>query len=298
MKIKEVIEDGVIVDQADGEVQEVTEVAEVNEKTGPCFNEDCMHFDKSLVLGCGCGGENDDPAFDVHGCIHFVQGMVDASKSIPAEAEAVNVDLPLSDSFMYNLPVFLTDVELGHYSKRQAELWTQWGRLNQQKKDSAAVYKKQIESVESQLDEVSRIVEEGSEERPVKCYWMFDYPANEKILVRSDVNHIVERRTLTKEEIERYQNPELFGSEGIRLEESIANVQAAFPENSVGETIDPEDGGRVCGNTECASYNTENANHCGSLEHVYECSSSIVLPDASTTIEENSSVDGVEEVQP
>ncbi|OHD24888.1 MAG: hypothetical protein A2Y38_16280 [Spirochaetes bacterium GWB1_59_5] len=115
----------------------------------------------------------------------------------------------MSKEFMFALPVFLTDVELGHYSKQQSDLWLKWGRLNQEKKDNAATFKRMIDQVESELDEVSRIVNEGSEERPVMCKWMFNYDENEKILIRLDSNAIVERKTISKEEMERWRNPEL-----------------------------------------------------------------------------------------
>lgn len=195
-----------------------TTVTTVTEKHPPCeecpdtcFNTNCEMFSKDADRGCT--REWLDEYIPLGAVCEDFVGMTDASDSIPEASEAVNTDLPTSKPFEFSLPVFLTDVELGCYSKLQAELWTEWGRLNQAKKDSAAVYKKKIDDVESQLDEITRIVEEGSEERPVMCLWMYDYPQNEKILVRLDFNEIVERKTLTKEEIERYQNPELFGSE-------------------------------------------------------------------------------------
>lgn len=143
---------------------------------------------------------------------------------VPKDSEVANIDLPFSEEFMHNLPVFLTDVELGSYSKEQADLWREWGKLNQQKKDSAKAYGDAIKRVEDKLDGITRIVEEGSEERPVKCAWMFDYPQNEKILVRLDVNKIVELRTLTKYEIERYQSPELFGTEAVEQTEEATEA--------------------------------------------------------------------------
>lgn len=239
-----------------------------------CINYDCEFFDKSMLCGCKIH------TVETQGqgaCDIFIPNMVDASESIPEVQEAINVDLPISESFMYNLPVFLTDVELGCYSKEQADLWREWGKLNQQKKDSAKAYGDAIKRVEDKLDDITRVVEEGSEERPVKCFWMFDYAQNEKVLVREDRNEIVERRTLTKEEIDRYQNPELFGAETTdqMLEESIANVKAAFP-----------DAENVCHNIECGSYVAGEGNNCSSLEYVLECELCTSAPEASTSVEE------------
>jgi len=152
------------------------------------------------------------------------EGMVDASASIPEVQETVIIDLPMSDVFTHPLPVFLTDVELGCYSKHQAELWTKWGRLNQQKKDSAKAYGDSIKKVEDELDEITRIVEEGSEERPVECRWLFDYQHGIKKLIRLDRNVCVEEETLTKAELEAYRQPDLLAG----VEESVAAVEECF----------------------------------------------------------------------
>ena len=154
---------------------------------------------------------------------------------VPGASEAVSIDLPMSESFMHNLPVFLTDVEMGCYSKQQADLWMKWGRLNQEKKDNAAVFKKLIENVEGELDEISRIIEEDSEERPVECCWMYDYEHNCKKMVRIDRNIVVEETTLTKEELERWRCPELFENSPVNTEHP---AEATDPLPEVGEVLD------------------------------------------------------------
>lgn len=189
--------------------------------------------------------------------------VIDASGSIPAKSETVHADYPMSKEFMHALPVFLTDVELGCFSKQQAELWTKWGRLNQAKKDSAKSYGDQIKKVEDELDEVTRIVEEGSEERPVMCRWMFNYAENEKILVRQDSNSIVERKTISKEEMERWRNPEL----PIESPENVEDNEEAT--DTLNEPLEAAEGGKT------------------------EEPDAILASDASTTIEEELKNDGL-----
>lgn len=158
------------------------------------------------------------------------------AESIPAAPEGFNADLPMSEPFQRALPVYLTDVELGCYSKEQAELWMKLGQLNQAKKDNAKTYAKMIEEVEEKLDKVSQIVDEGSAERPVECRWMFDYVHGVKKLIRLDSNTVAEEKPLTKEELDAYRQPSLI-SEG----ESIANAEALRSEAA--EDVEDENPG-------------------------------------------------------
>jgi hypothetical protein len=197
-------------------------------ETVKCGNKECEDYRSDLPDHCGYDAP-DCEGTTVEDCAGF-QRLVNHDDSIPGESLSYSAgDEDLSDVFMHPLPVFLTDVELGKYSQEQARLYQKLVGVKELKKAETARYNGRIKGLEEQLERISGVVEDGTEERPVECRWVFNYSAGEKRLVRLDDGKEIERKNLTVEEIQAARQPKLFPGG-----DSVANVEKFFGQGAAG----------------------------------------------------------------
>lgn len=95
------------------------------------------------------------------------------------------------------LPVELSDDEL---KVKASELTTALRKKNSIEADKKAVmaeFKNKIEDVAVEIADLTTIVHEKKERRPVKCYIKFNYERSIVETVRSDYGEVVESRSMT-----------------------------------------------------------------------------------------------------
>lgn len=94
------------------------------------------------------------------------------------------------------LPVTLTDDELLHRGNTLAELLDKIDSLEQQKKDSAADFKNQIETKETEASELSMVIRQKTEIREVEVRERKDYTVRKIYMVRLDTGEIYDSRPM------------------------------------------------------------------------------------------------------
>lgn len=112
----------------------------------------------------------------------------------------------ISSTFTRELPCEVPDEEMASHAAEQARLYGVREKAIQDKKAFTRSCNKLIKDAEEKLLEISKIVESGTEERPVVCRWEFDYTAGIKRLRRLDSFHIADEETLRGEELQRSLN--------------------------------------------------------------------------------------------
>lgn len=210
-----------IVDEMINWVEELdTEELEKQADDLNCINEDCIHFDKSLLYGCGCSNVDDTP-FDVMDCINRIPANVSSVESNIA-AHVCNIELgPVFTRF---LPTPVADEVLADYAREMARQHTLWVKTKIDAKAFAKACKEVTDRCEDEEIRLAEIVGSGTEESEVPVRWSFDYAENIKRLVRQDTMEVVEEAPMTAED----RQGDLFG----RVQESIENVQNCLGEGA------------------------------------------------------------------
>ena len=231
-------------DNQDSDVTEELDTEELEKQAEElnCTNDDCMHFDKSLIYGCGCGGENDDPPFDIRSCVNRIP--VDNPQGAENNMTAHVCNIELGPEFTRFLPVPVADDILADYAREMARQHTLWVKTKIDAKAFAKSCKEITDRCEDEEIRLAEIVGSGSEEDEVRVRWSFDYSQNIKRLIRQDTMEVVEEAAMTVED----RQGDLFG----RTQESIENVQNCLGQGAESTTdgsngveqdaIEPPDG--------------------------------------------------------
>jgi hypothetical protein len=109
------------------------------------------------------------------------------------------------------LPCILTQAERaerGAALGREAELLE---ATEEEKKESAASFKKKIDGHKAEVMRLARIVRTGKESREVPCGWKLDLLAESVHLIRLDTGEVVRSRPMTPEEREAARQAPLPG---------------------------------------------------------------------------------------
>lgn len=148
------------------------------------------------------------------------RGIADHSASIPETVETTTT-ADTSGPFFCKLEVHLPEAELAEKGEEMARLIGLWTKAKLDLKAYQKAAKKVIDEYEERYIDLAEIVEAGTEEREVQCFWQFDAPHGIKKLIRCDTGDIVKESTM---ELLDYSacGPE------YQMEKSIANVEAAF----------------------------------------------------------------------
>lgn len=98
------------------------------------------------------------------------------------------------------LDVKLTREEIEQRSKELAGAIKEHDRVDEDRKAAAATAKLTIDRLNTQIRQLSRAVELGSEPQEVACEWFADQRRMVMNLVRLDTHEIVSTRSMTNEE--------------------------------------------------------------------------------------------------
>jgi hypothetical protein len=99
-----------------------------------------------------------------------------------------------------DLSVQLTPEEVLSRGHRQAQVVHELAGLELRKKSAMSEFAADKKRLEAELAKLARIVQDGSELRPVQVRTVHDFKAGEQIETRLDTNAVVRRRSLTREE--------------------------------------------------------------------------------------------------
>lgn len=105
--------------------------------------------------------------------------------------------------FSKQLPVVLTEIELLNKARELAKFQQDKVQLEEQAKSAAATYKDKISGTQLNINILSRDITNGYEQRPIDCYWEFDYAARKKRLVRTDTGETVKTEDISASEMQK-----------------------------------------------------------------------------------------------
>ena len=104
------------------------------------------------------------------------------------------------DGFDKTLSVVLTEHEVMSYGQEQSRLILDKGQLDVQK----STITKKIKPMVERIEELAPIIDEGTEERPVLCKWVFQWEKKRKVVVRQDTGEIVGVEKIRPEETQQH----------------------------------------------------------------------------------------------
>lgn len=114
-------------------------------------------------------------------------------------SNAVKSENTKSDVFIEDLPVQLNSEELAEAAHKLAGYLQNKAEVEQQKKDSTQRFNGQISVLDTAIEELYQIINEG-ESRPVDCIWEFNWQTGEKALVRLDTVEEVRMGKITEQD--------------------------------------------------------------------------------------------------
>lgn len=100
------------------------------------------------------------------------------------------------------LPCTLTNNELLVRGSELAEAEEEIVALRIEAKIVASDFKERINAAACEVARLARIIKAGKEDSHIDCFWEKRFATQEAVLIRDDTGEIVERRTLTKEELQ------------------------------------------------------------------------------------------------
>lgn len=96
----------------------------------------------------------------------------------------------------------LTDEEWAARATSLSQFIVRHKSLKLEAKKLAEDFKERMAGLSSQMTKLNRAVLRRSEPRMIECHWQYDYRAQRKHLVRSDIGEVVETQTLTVDELQ------------------------------------------------------------------------------------------------
>ena len=171
-----------------------------------CINVDCPAYNAEEANGClevehvyecsTCIGKEEAPVLAEEGEV-TTPFTSDGNHGPYVTRDPDKISAP----FTRELPVPVPDEELADHAKNMARLQHLWVKTKLDAKKFAKACKDVVTKTEEELLELAEIIDAGTEERPVKCQWEFDYAAGTKKLRRLDTWQIVSEETLQGDEL-------------------------------------------------------------------------------------------------
>lgn len=108
----------------------------------------------------------------------------------------------------HTLPCKLTDEEQRQRGIQLAEREIEYEQVLEEKKKSGDAYSATAKSLRTRITELTAAVNDKQEDREIEVVWDLDYKTKEKRLIRQDTNEIIEKRTLTADELQMTLAPD------------------------------------------------------------------------------------------
>lgn len=100
------------------------------------------------------------------------------------------------------LPVQLSELELLERGKQLADTVDQIAALEKRKAEFNAAITEELKAEKAQQAELAKAVETGEELHKIRCEWTSDMGAKEWALHRDDTGEVIQRQTMTAEELQ------------------------------------------------------------------------------------------------
>jgi len=121
-----------------------------------------------------------------------------------------------SDVFTEDFPVQLNAEELAEAAHKLAGYLQSKAEVEQQKKDTNSRFNGQISVLETAIEELYQVINEG-EHRPVECVWEFNWETGDKVLVRLDTDEEIKVGRITHEDRQMHMVLDPGGEEEDRI---------------------------------------------------------------------------------
>lgn len=106
----------------------------------------------------------------------------------------------MQDSFTKLLPCKLTEVEKVTRGRELTSRMEDRDQVQMLADEAKAEFKSQIQGHEAVIDQLKRIVLDGSERREIECMYHKDFENNTVLTIRTDTGEEVDSRRMTQEE--------------------------------------------------------------------------------------------------
>jgi hypothetical protein len=98
------------------------------------------------------------------------------------------------------LPVRLTDFELLHYARQNAQASDELNAIEHRRKQLADECKSKLSGIAMEVSRRNTAINTGEEPREVECYEETDAKAGKARLIRCDLGSVVSERPMTSDE--------------------------------------------------------------------------------------------------
>lgn len=106
----------------------------------------------------------------------------------------------METTFTKLLPCKLTEVEKVTRGRELASRMEDREQVQMHAEEAKSEFKAQIQAHEAVIDQLKRIVLDGSERREIECMYHKDYENNTVLTIRTDTGEEVDSRRMTTEE--------------------------------------------------------------------------------------------------
>jgi hypothetical protein len=106
----------------------------------------------------------------------------------------------MHETFTKYLPCKLSDIEKVTRGRELASKMEEREQVQLQAEEAKSAFKTKTQGLDAQIDELKRIVLDGSERREIECFYHKDFENSTVITIRTDTGEEVDSRRMTVEE--------------------------------------------------------------------------------------------------
>lgn len=106
----------------------------------------------------------------------------------------------MQEPFTKLLPCKLTEIEKVTRGRELASKMEEREQVQLQAEEAKSAFKTRTQGIDAQIDELKRIVLDGTEKREIECFYHKDFENNSVLTVRTDTGEEVDSRRMTPEE--------------------------------------------------------------------------------------------------
>lgn len=106
----------------------------------------------------------------------------------------------MQETFTKFLPCKLSDIEKVTRGRELASKMEEREQVQLQAEEAKSAFKTRTQGLDAQIDELKRIVLDGSERREIECFYHKDFENSTVLTLRTDTGEEVDSRRMTPEE--------------------------------------------------------------------------------------------------